>query len=104
MAGRYQGRHIIPKAEGQVSFEVVWQNAGWFWRPPDGHAVGPFTTSSQAYQSAVIAHEAEGCVSIINGGYQDCWGVVIIGRWLRCASKNLSPSLDRGRAGSLSRS
>jgi hypothetical protein len=31
MAGRYQGRHIIPEAEGQVSFEVVWQNAGWFW-------------------------------------------------------------------------
>ena len=57
MAGRYQGRHIIPEAEGQVSFEVVWQNAGWFWRPPDGHAVGQFTTSSQAYQSAVIAHQ-----------------------------------------------
>jgi hypothetical protein len=53
MAGRYQGRHIIPEAEGQVSFEVVWQNAGWFWRPPDGDAVGPFTTSSQSYQSAV---------------------------------------------------
>ena len=57
MAGRYQGRHIIPEAERQVSFEVVWQNAGWFWRRADGEAVGPFTTSSQAYQSAVIAHE-----------------------------------------------
>ena len=55
MAGRYQGYHIIPEAEGQVSFEVVWQNAGWFWRPPNGDAVGPFTTSSQAYQGAVGA-------------------------------------------------
>ena len=55
MAGRYQGYHIIPEAEGQVSFEVVWQNSGWFWRPPNGDAVGPFTTSSQSYQSAVGA-------------------------------------------------
>ena len=57
MAGRYQGRHIIPEAERQVSFEVVWHNAGWFWRAPDSDPVGPFTTSSQAYQSAVIAYE-----------------------------------------------
>ena len=57
MAGRYQGYHIIPEAEGQVGFEVFWQNKGWFWRPPDSEVVGPFTTSSQAYQSAIIAYD-----------------------------------------------
>ena len=57
MAGRYQGYHIIPQAEGQVGFEVFWQNKGWFWRRRDSEAVGPFTTSSQAYQSAIIAYD-----------------------------------------------
>ena len=56
MAGRYQGYHIIPDGDGHVSFEVFWQLGGWFWRPMlrlNGEAVGPFTTSTQAYQSAV---------------------------------------------------
>ena len=81
MAGRYQGYHIIPEAEGQVSFEVVWQNSGWFWRPPNGDAVGPFTTSSQAYQSAVGGYGAvprsqrPGASNCSNGGDPTgrCW-------------------------------
>ena len=63
MAGRYNGYHTIRREEieGYLRFEVFWQNAGWFWRPLfqlDGEAVGPFTTSSQAYQSAVTADES----------------------------------------------
>jgi hypothetical protein len=62
MAGRYNGYHTIRREEieGYLRFEVFWQNAGWFWRPLfqlDGEAVGPFTTSSQAYQSAVAAND-----------------------------------------------
>ena len=63
MAGRYNGYHSIHREEieGYLRFEVFWQNAGWFWRPLfqlDGEAVGPFTTSGQAYQSAVTAYES----------------------------------------------
>jgi hypothetical protein len=62
MAGRFQGYHAIRReeTEGHMRFEVFWQNAGWFWRPLfqlDGEVVGPFTTSSQAYESAVTANE-----------------------------------------------
>ena len=62
MAGRFQGYHVIRReeVEGYMRFEVFWQNEGWFWRPLlqfDGEAVGPFTTSSQAYQSAVAAND-----------------------------------------------
>jgi hypothetical protein len=56
MAGRCMGYHNV----GYLRFEVFWQNEGWFWRPLlqlDGEAVGPFTTSSQAYQSAVEAND-----------------------------------------------
>ena len=57
MAGRYQGFHRLRGKDGEKSFEVFWQN-GWFWWPrspgsqPHGEAVGPFTTSTEAYQHA----------------------------------------------------
>ena len=44
--------------ESRRSVEVFWEHNGWFWRPrfkgcpADGEAVGPFTTSTQAYESA----------------------------------------------------
>ena len=60
MAGRYQGYHIFRDEDGESrrSVEVFWEHNGWFWRPrfkgrlADGEAVGPFTTSTQAYESA----------------------------------------------------
>ena len=60
MAGRYHGYHLFSDEEGKdpVSVEVFWQREGWFWRhrcecrPPDGDAVGPFTTSSGAFKDA----------------------------------------------------
>jgi hypothetical protein len=63
MAGRYQGYHRFRDKNGEEygSFEVFWQS-GWFWRqrspgsPPDGEAVGPFTTSTEAYQNARGEH------------------------------------------------
>jgi hypothetical protein len=50
--------------EGYLSFEVYWQHEGWFWRPLlrlDGEAVGPFTTTTQAYENAMATkcHPAE---------------------------------------------
>jgi hypothetical protein len=54
MAGRYEGYHYV----GDRGFEVFWQHQGWFWRPLcrlDADAVGPFTTSTQAYQHAAGA-------------------------------------------------
>ena len=60
MAGRYQGYHLFRDVDGESrrSVEVFWEHNGWFWRPrfkgrpADGEAVGPFTTSTQAYESA----------------------------------------------------
>jgi hypothetical protein len=60
MAGRFQGYHRFRDKNGEEygSFEVFWQQKGWFWRqrspgsPADGEAIGPFTTSTEAYQSA----------------------------------------------------
>jgi hypothetical protein len=59
MAGRYQGCHMFRDMDSQdcVNVEVLWQNSGWFWRrleddQPHDNAVGPFTTSSEAYGSA----------------------------------------------------
>jgi hypothetical protein len=51
MAGRYQGYHRFADKDGE--FEVYWES-GWFWRPrpPEGKAVGPFVTSTEAYQNA----------------------------------------------------
>jgi hypothetical protein len=62
MAGRFQGYHAIRReeTEGYLKFEVFWQNDGWFWRPLfqlDGEVFGLFTTSSQAYESAITANE-----------------------------------------------
>jgi hypothetical protein len=60
MAGRYQGCHLIRDKNGLECgrFDVFWQQDGWYWRPSDGQAIGPFTTSTQAYQnaSAYFAH------------------------------------------------
>ena len=54
MAGRYQGSHIFNDGVGHRSIEVFWQDSGWFWRARQKHgfAVGPFITSSEAYQNA----------------------------------------------------
>jgi hypothetical protein len=56
MAGRYQGDHVLRGIDGgSRNVEVFWHhNGGWFWRPwePRGDAVGPFTTSTEAYESA----------------------------------------------------
>jgi hypothetical protein len=60
MAGRYQGYHLFRDEDGESrrSVEVFWEHNGWFWRPrfkgrpAEGEAVGPFTTSTQAYESA----------------------------------------------------
>jgi hypothetical protein len=58
MAGRYQGRHVFVKSDGEhLQFEVFWQHNGWFWRSHKhcaavSEAVGPFTTSTQAYENA----------------------------------------------------
>ena len=58
MSGRYQGYHFVrgEDDEGYLSFEVYWQQEGWFWRRLlrlDGEAVGPFTTTTQAYENAM---------------------------------------------------
>jgi hypothetical protein len=59
MAGRYQGRHELrDMRSGETqSIEVFWQQSVWFWRglQAQGVAMGPFTTSSQAYDSALLA-------------------------------------------------
>jgi hypothetical protein len=58
MAGRYQGRHIFKNhGRGPRSIEVFWGSCGWFWRPCESHSssVGPFTTSTEAYQSAKLS-------------------------------------------------
>ena len=60
MAGRYQGYHLFRDVDGESrrSVEVFWEHNGWFWRPrfkgrpADDEGVGPFTTSTQAYESA----------------------------------------------------
>jgi len=58
MAGRYQGYHCLHSRDGDTSFEIFWQQNGWFWRPrspgslPEGQAIGPFTTSTEAYLNA----------------------------------------------------
>jgi len=57
MAGRCQGYHYVRDR----GFEVFWQGGGWFWRPLlrlDAGAVGPFTTSTHAYQNAAGAIRA----------------------------------------------
>jgi hypothetical protein len=58
MAGRYQGFHFLHDDDNEryVGFEVFWQQEGWFWRPLltlDGEAVGPFTKSTEAYESGM---------------------------------------------------
>jgi hypothetical protein len=57
MAGRYQGCHVFEDTDSgaQLKIEVLWQSNGWFWRrveEPSGNAVGPFMTSTEAYESA----------------------------------------------------
>ena len=74
MAGRYQGYHFVrgEDDEGYLSFEVYWQQEGWFWRRLlrlDGEAVGPFTTTTQAYENAMTnkCHQVETVQSIGSG-------------------------------------
>lgn len=56
MAGRCEGFYFFcDEYDEYVGFEVFWQQEGWFWRPLltlDGEAVGPFTKSTEAYQTA----------------------------------------------------
>jgi len=56
MAGRCEGFYFFSdEYDEYVGFEVFWQQEGWFWRPLftlDGEAVGPFTKSTEAYQTA----------------------------------------------------
>jgi hypothetical protein len=58
MAGRYQGYHCFRNKDGERYFEIFWQQTGWFWQlrsprsAPESEAIGPFTTSTEAYQSA----------------------------------------------------
>jgi len=62
MAGRYQGRHVFRDLNGnQFCIEVFWGQDGWFWRAGqlNADAVGPFTTSSEAYRSAESAYHRE---------------------------------------------
>ena len=45
---------------GHLNIEVFWQTSGWFWRrvedsAPRSDAVGPFTTSTEAYEGAKAA-------------------------------------------------
>ena len=63
MAGRYQGRHVFIKDGEHLHVEVFWQQSGWFWRPhkgrvPDDDAIGPFTTSTEAYENAKVAQRS----------------------------------------------
>jgi len=57
MAGRYQGRHEFTDVDARThrSIEVFWAPNGWFWRRSHGDAVGPFATSTEAYQSAKLS-------------------------------------------------
>jgi hypothetical protein len=57
MAGRYHGCYVLLDADGgRREVEVFWDHngCGWFWRPREPHndAIGPFTTSTEAYESA----------------------------------------------------
>lgn len=64
MAGRYQGTHLLGDVGGRDhrSIEVFWKHDGWFWWPRHGYAVGPFTTSTAAYQNAKkAAYDSRGC-------------------------------------------
>jgi hypothetical protein len=58
MAGRYQGCHVLRDVDGGCKeVEVFWGHCGWFWRPREPHddTIGPFTTSTEAYESANAA-------------------------------------------------
>jgi hypothetical protein len=65
MAGRYQGYHFVRDRGFEVfwqGFEVLGRGQGWFWRPLcrlEAGAVGPFTTSTQAYQNGLIKMQQE---------------------------------------------
>jgi hypothetical protein len=60
MAGRFHGCHVLRDVDGgRREVEVFWDlnGCGWFWRLHEPHddAVGPFTTSTEAYESATAA-------------------------------------------------
>jgi hypothetical protein len=57
MTGRYQGYHVLRDVDGGCKeVEVFWDHngCGWFWRSRESHdaAIGPFGTSTEAYESA----------------------------------------------------
>jgi uncharacterized GH25 family protein len=64
MAGRYQGYHRFTDKTGD--FEIFWRADGWWWwrrtagRAPESKAIGPFLTSTEAYQNAVAAAASQG--------------------------------------------
>jgi len=65
MAGRYHGCHVLCDVNGRYrEVEVFWNHSGcgWFWRLRESHddAIGPFITSTEAYESAtaVVIREA----------------------------------------------
>jgi hypothetical protein len=60
MAGRYQGYHRFADRDEQFEVYWDWERTGWFWRPRSSDisltaskAVGPFVTSTEAYQNAM---------------------------------------------------
>jgi hypothetical protein len=54
-----KGFRFIPDKNDEVylGFEAYWQHNGWLWRPRQSHgnAIGPFLTSTAAYQNAKAA-------------------------------------------------
>jgi len=62
MAGRYQGHHRLWDGNSEHIFEVMWQTNGWFWQTSvilAKRAMGPFTTSTEAYKNACERITAE---------------------------------------------
>jgi hypothetical protein len=60
MAGRYHGCHVLRDGDGGCKeVEVFWDHngCGWFWRSCEAHdaAIGPFTTSTEAHESATAS-------------------------------------------------
>jgi hypothetical protein len=66
MAGRYQGYHRFADKDGEFEVYWDWDRTGWFWRPrssdgslTEGKAVGPFVTSTEAFNNAMNEPRAE---------------------------------------------
>jgi hypothetical protein len=61
LAGRYQGYHRFLDETG--TFEIFWRADGWWWSraplAPQGEAVGPFLTSTEAYSNATSQRQSD---------------------------------------------